>query len=306
MHIQILLLAGLLFSPAPDFAQASDGTSLDANSILDSSGGTDFDCGLRTCENEVAVEKARGYLIETARPGGTMVRQGPVLSIERLHPEFATRLAEAIREARSAGLAEAGIFSAYRPPAFGVGGFADKYYSLHAYGLAVDMYGIGRPGSAEAQLWHEIAARHGIVCPYGYRNRLEWNHCQPTHLEAVKSHNPLRDTISGSGPVDLERMFEAGNDFIADVATTLDAVVEHRSILAVVEHRSVSQVIDRATSRFRLAGHSGRREQITQRFSINSILRRKAARPGTRDNRLLSKPIPTSRTRVAMMWKKVK
>jgi hypothetical protein len=47
----------------------------------------------------------------------------------------------------------AGVFSAYRPPAFGVGGFSDKFNSLHTYGLAVDMRGIGTPGSAEAELW---------------------------------------------------------------------------------------------------------------------------------------------------------
>jgi hypothetical protein len=39
---------------------------------------------------------------------------------------------------------------AYRPPAFGVGGFSDKFNSLHTYGLAVDMRGIGRPGSRSA------------------------------------------------------------------------------------------------------------------------------------------------------------
>jgi hypothetical protein len=118
------------------------------------------------------IAQARAYLVETARPGYTMERQGPELAIERLHPEFAARLADAIREAREQGL-HAGIFSAYRPPAFGVGGFSDKFNSLHSYGLAVDMYGIGGPGSTEAQQWHEIAARHGVVCPYGFLNQVE-------------------------------------------------------------------------------------------------------------------------------------
>jgi hypothetical protein len=91
--------------------------------------------------------EARAYLIETASPGYTMTLQGAELAIGRLHPEFAVRLENAIREARSAGLPSAGIFSAYRPPAFGVGGFSDKFNSLHTYGLAVDMRGIGNPGS---------------------------------------------------------------------------------------------------------------------------------------------------------------
>ena len=83
--------------------------------------------------------RARAYLIETATPGYTMTRQGPERAIGRLHPEFVNRLAAAIAEARAAGLPFAGIFSAYRPPAFGVGGFADKFHSLHTYGLAVDV-----------------------------------------------------------------------------------------------------------------------------------------------------------------------
>jgi hypothetical protein len=168
-----------------------------------------------------------------------MTRQGPAVAIERLHPEFAMRLADAIRAARKAGLSDAGIFSAYRPPVFGVGGFANKFYSLHAYGLAVDMHGIGRPGSADARQWHEIAARHGIVCPYGYRNRAEWNHCQPTRLAAVKAENPLRDTIVASGPIDLQRMFETGARFIADIGSALTSVVADRS--APVGHATKSR-----------------------------------------------------------------
>jgi hypothetical protein len=197
-------------------------------------------CEAGSCDEDAELQQARNYLIETARPGGTMTRQGADLAIERLQPEFALRLARAIQAARQAGLNEAGIFSAYRPPVFGVGGFADKYYSLHAYGLAVDMFGIGRPGSSEAQRWHKIAADYGIVCPYGYRSRVEWNHCQPTHLQAVKSDNPLRDTITRNGPIDLERMFEVGRKFLASTESAISAVVGNRSkqvVLAVSSRR---------------------------------------------------------------------
>src|SRR5215470_14261739 len=150
------------------------------------------------------IAEARAYLIETAGPGYTMTLQGAELAIGRLHPEFAVRLENAIREARSAGLPSAGIFSAYRPPAFGVGGFSDKFNSLHSYGLAVDMLDIGGPGSSEAKVWHEIAARHGIVCPYGAENRREWKNCQPTRVKIILAGNALRGTISPEGPVDLE------------------------------------------------------------------------------------------------------
>jgi hypothetical protein len=170
------------------------------------------------------VAEDRDYLIATATPGSTMVRQGSDLAIGRLHPEFVRRLATAIREARQAGLPSAGIFSAYRPPAFGVGGFSDKFNSLHTYGLAVDMSGIGGPGTAEARLWYEIAAKHGVACPYGFANRAEWNHCQPTRMRIVLRESPLRDTVTASGPIDLGSMFEAGNSFIESPESVADAV----------------------------------------------------------------------------------
>ena len=170
------------------------------------------------------IAEARAYLIETASPGYTMTLQGAELAIGRLHPEFAVRLENAIREARSARLPSAGVFSAYRPPAFGVGGFSDKFNSLHTYGLAVDMRGIGNPGSPEAQLWHQIAARNGVICPYGPRDHAEWNHCQPTSVKIISAQNPLRETVSSAGPFDLESMFEAGNPMIADMASAADSL----------------------------------------------------------------------------------
>ncbi len=170
------------------------------------------------CIDDAGMATTRTYLVDTAHPGGTMVRQGPDIAIGRLHPEFATRLAEAIREAREEGLAEVGIFSAYRPPAFGVGGFSDKFNSLHSYGLAVDMYGIGAPGSSQAKLWTGIAAKHGVVCPYGVNNRAEWNHCQPTRVKVIRSDNPLRQTIKAEGPPSPPNMFEAGKALIESVA----------------------------------------------------------------------------------------
>jgi hypothetical protein len=183
--------------------------------------------GASSCEFR-AEEDDRAYLLATASPGDTMTRQGPEIAIGRLNPEFVARLADAIHEARDSGLPSAGIFSAYRPPAFGVGGFADKFNSLHSYGLAVDMSGIGEPGSKEAKLWHEIAGRHGISCPYGFESRTEWNHCQATPLKMVVADNPLRRTITANGPVALEEMFKVGQSVIDDLAAVIHAVAGDR------------------------------------------------------------------------------
>ena len=191
----------------------------------DPSPGSEPACAAPT-RTTAEVAEARAYVIETASPGFTMTLQGAELAIGRLHPEFVVRLANAIREARSAGLPFAGVFSAYRPPAFGVGGFSDKFNSLHTYGLAVDMQGIGRPGSSEAQLWHETAARNGVVCPYGPRDRAEWNHCQPTSVKIILAANPLRETVRAEGPSDLESMFEAGNTIIEDMASAAESLTK--------------------------------------------------------------------------------
>jgi hypothetical protein len=192
-----------------------------------------------------AEEDDRAYLLATASPGDTMTRQGPGIAIARLNPEFVARLASAIREARASGLPSAGIFSAYRPPGFGIGGFADKFKSLHAYGLAVDMTGIGDPGSKDAKLWHEIAGRHGIFCPYGFDSRTEWNHCQATPIKSVIADNPLRKTITAEGPVALEEMFEAGNSVIDDPA----AAAESDSIRPALVHLALASPSERLDRR---------------------------------------------------------
>jgi hypothetical protein len=80
------------------------------------------------------------------------------------------------------------------------------------------MRGIGSPGSPEAQLWHEIAAKNGVVCPYGPSDPAEWNHCQPTSVKMILAENPLRNTVSAAGPFDLETMFEVGNPMIENMA----------------------------------------------------------------------------------------
>jgi hypothetical protein len=83
------------------------------------------------------------------------------------------------------------------------------------------MHGIGAPGSAQAQLWTRIAAKHGVACPYGVNNPAEWNHCQPTRMKMVQSDSPLVKTIAPQGPINQISMFEAGKDLIESVAKLL-------------------------------------------------------------------------------------
>jgi hypothetical protein len=161
------------------------------------------------------MDPARSYIAGTSFPGYTMQRMGIEKSLECLHPRFVIALAGAIEEARARGLTHAGVFSACRPPILGVGGFRDKHDSLHAYGLAVDMYGIGRPGSDDSRLWNEVAQRHGLVNPYGWRHGVEWNHYQATWTTRITKKHPLRETITAEGPIDVEQMWQAQDAFLA-------------------------------------------------------------------------------------------
>jgi hypothetical protein len=154
-----------------------------------------------------AVEEAKAYLIDTATPGYTMIRQGVPVAIGRLHPDFIVKLAAAIRLAREEGMTHVGVYSAYRPPAFGVGGFSDKFNSLHSYGLAADMTGIGGPGSRLARLWQSVVKRIGLYLPYGPNNRAEFNHTQLVPTKMASSF--LRRTITASQPKDLQQMWLA-------------------------------------------------------------------------------------------------
>jgi hypothetical protein len=203
------------------------------------------------CSAKPDVVSERDYLVKTATPGGTMMRQGPDVAIGRLHPEFVMRLAAAIREARTSGLSDVGIFSAYRPPAFGVGGFKNKFNSLHSYGLAVDMHGIGAPGSAQARLWTRIAAKHGVACPYGVNNPAEWNHCQPTRIKMVRSDSPLVKTIAPQGPINPLNMFEAGKELIESVTKL------------VASFGGGPATVERSDKSIRLAAH-GKRVRVAE------------------------------------------
>ena len=158
-------------------------------------------------KSKSAVEEAKAYLIDTATPGYTMVRQGVPVAIGRLHPDFIVKLAAAVRLARQAGMTHTGVFSAYRPPAFGIGGFGDKFNSLHSYGLAVDMTGIGGPGSRFAKLWQNIVWRVGLYLPYGPNNRAEFNHTQLVPTRVAPSF--LHHTITASEPKNLHTMWLA-------------------------------------------------------------------------------------------------
>jgi hypothetical protein len=145
-----------------------------------------------------------------------MTMMGKDKSIECFNPNFAVNLAAAVKDARDHGMAYVGVLSGCRPPGLGIGGFRDKFNSLHAYGLAADMHGIGSPGSRQTKEWHAIAARHGVACVYGPYNSAEWNHCQGTKVKVAPT--ALRKTITAKGPKDLNMMWATAKSIVLAVA----------------------------------------------------------------------------------------
>ena len=155
------------------------------------------------------LEAVRAFLDQTALAGATMEIQGKDIAIGWLNPKFAERLARAVAEARAEGI-EVGVFSGYRKPVLGVGGYKDKSLSCHAYGLAVDVYGVGRPKSATSRRWYVIATKNGLYNPYGPNHRVEWNHYQALPQKGCGRLPQLRKTITRAGPDDLQVMWDTG------------------------------------------------------------------------------------------------
>jgi hypothetical protein len=160
-----------------------------------------------TLQSRSVLDDARAYLIRTASPGYTMTVLGVSAAIEPLHPALIVKLAEAVKLAREAGMPNAGVMSSYRPPGLGIGGFKNKFMSMHSYGLAVDMTGIGGPGSKTAHQWWTIVEAVGLHLPYGPYNRAEFNHTQLLPEKVAPGNLPA--TITADGPKDLHRMWLA-------------------------------------------------------------------------------------------------
>ncbi len=176
-----------------------------------------------TSQFRSALDRARAYLIRTASPGYTMTVLGVSTAIAPLHPALIVKLAEAIKLAREAGMPNAGVMSGYRPPALGVGGFSNKFMSMHSYGLAVDMAGIGDPGSNTAHQWQTVVEAVGLYLPYGPDNRAEFNHTQLLPEKVAPSNLPA--TITADGPKDLRQMWLASGIDPDLIDVTSDQVV---------------------------------------------------------------------------------
>jgi hypothetical protein len=130
-------------------------------------------------------DQAKTYLSRTAI-GSAASRAD---DIPKLNPEFATRLASAVQDARAQGL-QVSVFSGARSPGAtaaqhsSASAFDQNGYSLHPVGLATDINIAGgeAANSPAFQKWANIAQAHGIYNPYGITNPREYNHWQALPL----------------------------------------------------------------------------------------------------------------------------
>jgi hypothetical protein len=101
-----------------------------------------------------------------------------------LNPDFASSLANAIRQARAAGL-PVGLMSGYRSDTTTGSAYDAGGNSSHGYGLASDISGLDGPNGKITQQWAQIAQANGLHNPYGIGNEKEFNHWQlpPQPLE---------------------------------------------------------------------------------------------------------------------------
>ena len=101
-----------------------------------------------------------------------------------LNPAFASSLANAIRQARAAGL-PVGLMSGYRSDTTTGSAYDAGGNSSHGYGLASDISGLDGPNGKITQAWAQIAQANGLHNPYGVDNKAEFNHWQlpPQPLE---------------------------------------------------------------------------------------------------------------------------
>ena len=104
--------------------------------------------------------------------------------VSNMNPDFASRLAAALKQARDAGL-PVGLMSGYRDDSTTGSAYDAGGNSSHGYGLASDISGLDGPNGRITNAWAQIASANGLHNPYGVGNKAEFNHWQlpPQPLE---------------------------------------------------------------------------------------------------------------------------
>lgn len=151
-----------------------------------------------------SVDDDRGFLNSLSehpdRPGDT----------SNMNPEFATRLAAAIRQANAAGL-HLGVMSGYRSDTTTGSAYDAGGNSAHGYGLASDISGLDGPNGKITQQWAAIAKANGLNNPYGVGNKAEFNHWQLPAQPLEKTPGLLKQLQTARATGDWNNVWTAYN-----------------------------------------------------------------------------------------------
>ena len=180
---------------------------------------------------------SRAYLVETARPGYTMIRQGPELAIGRLHPAFVVRLANTIRKREEPGW----LRLEFSPPIGHPPSALEDSSTNSTRFIPTDLPSMCM---ALADLAHRKLSSGTTLPPSTASSALtgrvtrQRNHCQPTRVKIILAENPLRETVTAEGPISLEGMFEMGTWLIA--GSTAVPATDQPALVITAEQRAAT------------------------------------------------------------------
>jgi hypothetical protein len=142
--------------------------------------------------------------------------------VSNMNPDFAARLAAAIKQARDAGL-PVGVMSGYRDDSTTGSAYDAGGNSSHGYGLASDISGLDGPNGKITNAWAQIASANGLHNPYGVGNKAEFNHWQLPPQPLEKTPDLLASLKTARSTGDFSNVWKAyganaGGDTSAPIA----------------------------------------------------------------------------------------
>lgn len=130
--------------------------------------------------------------------------------VSNMNPDFSSRLAAALRQARAAGL-PVGVMSGYRNDTTTGSPYDAGGNSSHGYGLASDISGLDGPNGKITNQWAQIASANGLHNPYGVGNKAEFNHWQLPPQPLEQTPNLLASLKSARATGDWQNVWSSYN-----------------------------------------------------------------------------------------------
>ena len=181
---------------------------------------------------------SRAYLVETARPGYTMIRQGPELAIGRLHPAFVVRLANTIGKREEPGW----LRLEFSPP---IGHPPSALEDLSTNSTRFIPTDLPSMCMALADLAHRKLSSGTTLPPSTASSALTGRVTRQNGITAsrraskiILAENPLRETVTAEGPISLEGMFEMGTWLIA--GSTAVPTTDQPALVITAEQRAAT------------------------------------------------------------------